>query len=124
MIGRRSIGTATQTTAEALEIKILRVGKVVGKKVVRAKESAHIFRARIAIADAGIVGAETAEESFVVAKKRSGVRFAFIADDDDPAARFQNAREFIASSDGIEPVESLSHGDEINAALGKGGSFG
>src|SRR5450432_3578876 len=90
MIGTWRVRTAAQSSTEPGKLKLLRIRQVVGKKSAGAKEIAHSFGLRIAVADTVIVRAETAEQCFVVTQKRSSAGQAFIANNHGPAIWFQN----------------------------------
>ena len=121
---RRGVGTAAQAAAEAGKIELLNIRECVRCEFIRMKEFQHLFGARVAFADLGVVGAETQQEFFVVAKERSVVQQAFVPNDDDAALGFQDAMEFVASCGLLEPVEGLARSDKIDGIGRQRGGFG
>src|ERR1700704_6286644 len=105
MVMSRHVGTAADAARQAFKIKNLQVGKPLLAIGSGLEKGAHLFFARVAFVYTRIVGAKFAEQGFEIAQERSGVRQAFVPEDDDPAGWLQDADKFGSRSIRIEPVK-------------------
>ena len=78
------------------------------------------------MADFVIIDLELADDGVVFGSKRawSGVGVALVPDEENLAARAEDALEFEAGAGAVEPVEGLAGDYEIDGFWGKGRGFG
>src|SRR5260370_24415800 len=64
------------------------------------------------------------KQALVLAGEPRFFHAAVIPENDDPSIRFKDARKFAAGGLRVEPVKSLSCGDEVDRRVAKRGGFG
>ena len=71
-----------------------------------------------------VVSAIGQQQLFILAKKFRRICQALIPQQNQPAAGFQDAKEFTPGRCAIKPVSGLRSGDEVDAMIGKSCCFG
>lgn len=76
------------------------------------------------VVDLLVVVGEGLDEAFVTGLEFGGGEVAFVPDEGGPGGEMEDAAEFVAGLEGVEPVEGLAGDDEVEGRGGEGGVFG
>jgi hypothetical protein len=110
--GRRRVGRGEQPGPEAVPVELLGIGEGEQLPGSGPKELVEDVGAQVLVIDGAIVGSMASEERFV-SPKGTPVRRSFQMS--NASRRPEDARKLPARSLAVEPVKSLSRGDEIDA---------
>src|SRR5690242_21471893 len=123
MTGLRSVGAASEASAEAVEVELLEIGKLAAAEIPFAEEAAHVVGLGVSVFHTLIVGAVGHQHAFVFAAELGFSDAAIVPHDDGPAVRLEDSLKLATGSCRVEPVERLTGGDEIHALFGEAGGL-
>src|SRR6266852_5985447 len=117
-----SEGAAAQAAGQSLPVEDLVIGQIALRE--SAEEAADAVGFGVGVFHVFVIDAKALENIFVGAGERRFLHAAIVPSDHHPAGGLEDAGEFAAGGVGLEPVEGLAGGDEVDAGVVEGGGFG
>src|SRR6266568_6588874 len=113
----RGVGCGEQASAQALEIKHLRIVELRGLTLTRREESLQRAGLRVCGGDFFIVGSVANQKLFVFLQERRAFFLTLIPNNHHPAGCLEDARELGPRAFRIEPVKCLAGSDEVHGMV-------